>query len=231
MNRNQLFESYSTTWSKHCMSSKKHWVADVCHLLASLISLYAVVLCALKHSVLKLFGPGNWLVVKQLDLNFLQKFGMIFLVWEWWGCWDEYATSARNVLIDMFSSSPKKDNAEPQSEKGDEAQQELPTLSSSSTFNFSSSGAHQVSDQHPCMVLKHYLSLQLGSELQHSYNEFFCLVLGECFQTLKTSVEVHATKPMVWSYGAGSISKFWKLEHITSWKNLLSTNPSWTAFT
>jgi hypothetical protein len=47
------------------------------------------------------------------------------------------------------------------------------------------------------MVLKHYLSLQLGSELQHSYNEFFCLVLGECFQTLKTSVEVHATKPMV----------------------------------
>jgi hypothetical protein len=101
------------------------------------------------------------------------------------------------VLIDMFSSSPKKDNAEPQSEKGDEAQQELPTLSSSSTFNFSSSGAHQVSDQHPCMVLKHYLSLQLGSELQHSYNEFFCLVLGECFQTLKTSVEVHATKPMV----------------------------------
>jgi hypothetical protein len=81
------------------------------------------------------------------------------------------------------------------------------------------------------MVLKHYLSLQLGSELQHSYNEFFCLVLGECFQTLKTSVEVHATKPMVWSYGAGSISKFWKLEHITSWKNLLSTNTSWTAFT
>jgi hypothetical protein len=48
------------------------------------------------------------------------------------------------VLIDLFSSSsPKKDNAEPQSEKGDEAQEELPTLSSSSTFNFSSSGAHQ----------------------------------------------------------------------------------------
>jgi len=43
------------------------------------LSLPAVVMMNFTISVLRVFGPGNWLVVKRLDLHFLQKFCTLFL--------------------------------------------------------------------------------------------------------------------------------------------------------
>jgi hypothetical protein len=43
------------------------------------LSLPAVVMMNFTISVLSVFGPGNWLVVKWLDLHFLQKFCTLFL--------------------------------------------------------------------------------------------------------------------------------------------------------